>query len=492
MGIKRLIVAALSFGAAIRPPMAAQAPRSGVSGMPRAVPEACTLRIADTELVCGQLLVPQDRTNPASSAVQKIGYVILKARSARPRPDPLAYLTGGAGISAFYFLDQLAKSPIRETRDIIALELRGNGYSEPNLLCDVEEASRPEAFPRAVQQCWDLVNARHIPVQAYTLAEAAQDVADLRIGLGIAQWNVFGSSHGSFWGARYLALHPPGVRSIILDSPHPSQRDPRDSWVAHLNGLTRIFALCAADAACSAAYPNLRARFIGLIEQLGNGPLTIGETRIEANTAFGMVHGANFESATVPLVPRLIDALLRGDGATIAEIQSISIYRGPEGLEPAKISSTGFYINTACVDDIHNSPAQFRVTLDDKWPPALVEAAKFSSFGIGDEGFCRTVWKVKASDPSMNEPVYSDVPALVTVGALDPETPPEYGKMVASTCRTGHSWSCRLLRMRRSRFNPPVRPGSSRSSLPIRGRGRTLPVLVLSECGSSCRASRSS
>lgn len=412
-------------GAAV--PVAAAAP----AALPRVEAQSCRVSVPGVRSVCGNLVTRVDRSDPAAPAEQRVGYVILKSRSATPRPDPLVFLTGGNGISAFFFLDILAKSPILADRDIIAIELRGNGYSEPNLLCAAGDADTPAAAARAIAACWQEVTRRRIKVASYSLSEAARDVDELRTALAIPAWNVYGTSHGSFWASRYLALKPAGVRAVILDSPYPSQADPRDSSVAHLNGLDRVLAACAADTGCNTAYPELRARFIGLVEMLDKAPVKLGKTVIDADTVFGLAFAANFETATLPLVPRLIDAMTRRDLATIRAIASLSPYATLKGLDPRKASSTGYNINTACIDDAGESPAEARLALDKPWPARLVAAAELSSFS--KKPYCGTLWKVRTAPAVLNEAVASDVPALVTVGALDPETPPEYGRMLAST-----------------------------------------------------------
>jgi pimeloyl-ACP methyl ester carboxylesterase len=43
------------------------------------------------------------------------------------------------------------------------------------------------------------------------------------------------------------------------------------------------------------------------------------------------------------------------------------------------------------------------------------------------------VWAVEQADPVVNEPVSSDVPALIFAGQFDPITPPEWGQLAAET-----------------------------------------------------------
>src|SRR5215475_13685387 len=47
-------------------------------------------------------------------------------------------------------------------------------------------------------------------------------------------------------------------------------------------------------------------------------------------------------------------------------------------------------------------------------------------------------WNEGQPNPLDNRPVYSDVPTLVVSGEYDPITPPDYGKLAASTLSKGY------------------------------------------------------
>jgi pimeloyl-ACP methyl ester carboxylesterase len=394
---------------------------------PTAIKEKCRFVVPGTKLECGQLQVKLNRKDEKSVQTMRVSYVVLKSRARKPAADPVVFLTGGPGSSSLYFLNILSKSAILESRDLIAIEQRGNGYSEPNLLCQVDDASGVEATRIAWRKCFEEVKARNLPLSAYNLGEAAQDLNDLRAALKIPQWNVFGTSYGSFWALQYLAFKPEGVRSVILDSPYPPQADPNDSWVAHLNGLSAIFSACADDAACNKAYPNLRSRFVKMVsDAIDQGGPPAGAQLV------GFVNGTNFETATVLHVPRLIDAYERKDQKTIVKIASLDPYGTTKGFDIKRASSTGLYMNTTCIEDVpFAGKPDVRIPLSEQWPEGIIAAAKLTDNASFDH--CNGVWEVEKGSASFNQPVSSDVPALVTVGGLDPETPPFLGEVMMRT-----------------------------------------------------------
>jgi pimeloyl-ACP methyl ester carboxylesterase len=395
---------------------------------PTAIKERCAFTVVGVKLECGQLQVKLDRKDQNSSKSLRLSYVILKSRSPKPAADPLVFLTGGPGSSSLYFLNILSKSSNLENRDMIAIEQRGNGYSEPNLLCKVDEAVDVASTRKAWRKCFEEVKSRNLPLSAYNLSEAAQDLVDLRRALKISEWNIFGTSYGSFWALQYLALKPEGVRSVVLDSPYPPQADPRDSWVAHLNGLSAIFSACVDDQGCNRAYPDLRNRFVKLI----SNAIAEGGSPAAGGQLIGFVNGINFETATVALVPRLIDAYERKDQKTVMKIASLDPYGTTKGFDIRRASSTGLYMNTTCIEDApFQSAAENRIKLTEQWPEDIIAAAKFTDNTVFD--YCNGVWEVEKGSAAYNEPVSSTVPALITVGALDPETPPLLGVIMKRT-----------------------------------------------------------
>src|SRR5262249_39846852 len=84
----------------------------------------------------GRFSVPEQHSDPHRT---KITLAFLRLKSTSPQPGPpifyLAGVPGGSGIS-------LAKGPrgslflaMREAGDVIALDQRGVGFSQPNLAC---------------------------------------------------------------------------------------------------------------------------------------------------------------------------------------------------------------------------------------------------------------------------------------------------------------------------------------------------------------------
>ena len=96
---------------------------------------------------------------------------------------------------------------------------------------------------------------------AYTTANAARDIEQVRLALGYGKINVWGGSYGTRLGQAYARAFPAKLRALVLDGvAAPDQVIPaggRDSQAA----LDALFRQCAAEPACQRAFPPLRAEF---------------------------------------------------------------------------------------------------------------------------------------------------------------------------------------------------------------------------------------
>ena len=160
------------------------------------------------EFECGYLTVPENRAL-ADDRTVRIAVARLKATAPNPKPDPIVFLTGGPGGSGLAEGPSIAKGWNVE-RDVIFIDQRGELKSDPFLSCPeidqfqhdaVAEAWDNRAYRRrsgaATRACRDRLQGAGWDLSAYNTTENAADVADLRVALGIDQWNIYGVSYGS-------------------------------------------------------------------------------------------------------------------------------------------------------------------------------------------------------------------------------------------------------------------------------------------------------
>ena len=81
-----------------------------------------------------------------------------------------------------------------------------------------------DGFLTAVRECHDRLVGEGIDLAAYNMAEVAADVEDLRIALGVDQWNLKGFGTGRYV-FEIIRQHPESVRAAYLDTPEAPEHD---------------------------------------------------------------------------------------------------------------------------------------------------------------------------------------------------------------------------------------------------------------------------
>jgi pimeloyl-ACP methyl ester carboxylesterase len=239
---------------------------------------------------CGYLTVPEDRSKPGGRTI-RIFVLRLPATSPNPKPDPIVVLSGGPGGGGSIQFGQFFGSPLNVERDIILFDQRGSLQSS-RLGCAEYDVALNSAISipftsdeqtakqvAAVTACRDAATAAGIDRASYNTAENAADLADLRVALGIDEWNVTGSSYGTKLALVELRDHPEGIRSMVIDSLSPPNIQIAEKWwAAPASSFKAIFAACAAQPSCAAAYPDLEAEFIATVKRLDESPVVVETT----------------------------------------------------------------------------------------------------------------------------------------------------------------------------------------------------------------------
>jgi pimeloyl-ACP methyl ester carboxylesterase len=267
----------------------------------------------------------------------------------------------------------------------------------------------------------------------YDSATNAADADDLRVALGYPQANYYGTSYGTALGLALLRDRPEGVRSIILDSVLPpqvafnSQRAPNVFAT-----LAKLFDACAADSGCNRAYPDLEATFYRVVDDLDAEPATTTAPGWEVS------YGGNIFSEAI------LSMLITGQADSAPQ----AIYRAAErdlslidryipdilnALPPAEFEtiSAGVFYSLACRDEVPFDSYENALAQAADLPPSLADHYLFN-LAFWQFSLCE-VWAIEPADPAVNEPVASDIPALVFAGQFDPITPSEWGQLAAGT-----------------------------------------------------------
>jgi pimeloyl-ACP methyl ester carboxylesterase len=372
---------------------------------------------------------------------RKIGLnvILLPALSSKPAPDPVFYLAGGPGGAATSYASDRIMNGLRRNREVVLMDQRGTGQSNP-LNCPSAGSREDmrgffgEVMPLERIRACRAELEKIANLKLYTTQIAMDDMDEVRAALGYDRINVHGGSYGSTTTLAYLRQHPEHVRTIAIFGVAPtSAKIPLSFSKGVQDSMDHLFAECAADTACHAAYPDVANEFKAVLAQFDKGPVEVSAmnvfTRSEQKvtvTRDAFVDGIR-QILYVPEAAAALPAL---------------IHLGAEGnLGP--LVGTAFQIVIA-IDSRIARGMQFSVICAEDVPfitPEEVKTTSANSF-YGDARVRPTMracteWPQAKVSPSFLDPVKSDTPALLIDGALDPVTPPWLAETVLRTLSKG-------------------------------------------------------
>jgi pimeloyl-ACP methyl ester carboxylesterase len=319
-------------------------------------------------VVCGTVNLPEDHAKPGGRRID-LTFMVLKARSLSPSPDPVVYLHGGpgSGIVRDPVLITRFLTEIRARRHIVAFDQRGVDTSagpdsrcyatvaDPGTLVQATkgEGDLGELGRQAIRACLAEIEANGADISTINTLQNAQDVRALTQALGFPSYNIFGTSYGTKLGQEVMRSAPDGLRAVILDSVWPVQVPMYDLMGLPLaENIRSLFDHCAADAACAAAHPDLEARFWALWAKLEAAPLPSAQGPISGRSLVMLFIGRNNYSPVgqryTGYLPKMIAELEQGDPRTFEEISAgrLGLPTSPEtalaGLSGLDADTQGF------------------------------------------------------------------------------------------------------------------------------------------------------
>jgi pimeloyl-ACP methyl ester carboxylesterase len=387
------------------------------------------------DLRCGYLTVPEDHSRPQGPTI-RLAVAIFKASYSNPAPDPVVDLEGGPGTPALErWGPVLTPTNIPYIwpgdRDLILLDQRGVGYSQPSLFC-TESTTMPQATGlQVLRACHDRLVRQGINLNDYTTIQNAEDVHDLVRALGYHQVNLYGISYGTRLALTVMRLFPADVRSVVLDSTSPPQVNIDTGFpAATQRAFDTLFRGCAANPYCNQHYPHLQAVFARLVSDLNLHPATVQGTNPQTGkpargvlTGDDVVNGlrnALYQTALIPKLPKAIYQIANHDYSQASEVSA--------AITSYSSDSLGMKLSVDCSES----------TLTPQAMPAAVQMVEpetrhyFLTALQADYANCQ-LWSVQPVPAIQKQPVISAIPTLILSGEYDPTTPPAYGKLAAQT-----------------------------------------------------------
>ena len=418
------LAAALSIAVACssQSPSTASASAPLLAGTPMA---ACTISgevpvKASVAGYCGTLQVPEDRSKPSGRQIG-LHVAVVPAQAADPAPDPFFALAGGPGDASTSFFAWLPGlyADVHARHDIVLVDQRGTGESNPLTmppLPDTSGLSPAETDATLASWARDGLAVLDADPRMYTSAVAADDLDAVRAALGYDTIDLYGTSYGGELAQYYLRQHPDHARVAIMDGSTPLDVPVLELMAAtSQRALDLLLTRCEQDAACHAAFPNVRQEWSTLVAAFAGGvTVTDPETGQTGTATLAMIG------------PSIHNALLTGDAA--AQLP-LAIHLASEGqfdqvsqlVPPAPIGISTILVH----DEIFCSEAWARL---DPGEVARLGAGSYAvpfvqAWAQQFASLCRYLPKgVVPTDDAA--PLRTEIPILWIAGDGDPQDPP--------------------------------------------------------------------
>jgi pimeloyl-ACP methyl ester carboxylesterase len=380
-------------------------------------------------LRCGTVSVPRDYDNPDAGHFN-LAVVIIKSEQQPSWPEPVVYISGGPGAPLTVYAAYQARTPYAPRRDLILVDQRGTGRSEPSLCPDLERKLADANFAIAASAADDAVAARRavylacrdqaigrgLDLRNFGTRVTVEDFEWVRQALRLERWNLYGESYGTTVAMTLVALHPDAIRSAVLDSVYPPDPVPLRSAIVS-DARDAFFANCRQNNVCSTSFPDLAETYRDTQVRLDRNPMVVtlppqmrqtGD-RLTVTTSLFEVGVGDFlyYPNAYPALPRMIQSVHDGDaqglGADLA-------------AQPAAAETPNLATHAAV--ECRDRP-QFRAQL----PVGASVLDRRLLYGVCDR------WSELGPPPLV--PVGTRVPILVLAGQFDPVTRPNSSRRVA-------------------------------------------------------------
>jgi len=220
---------------------------------------------------------------------------------------------------------------------------------------------------------------------------------------------------------------PGTVKAATLDSVAPPSVDVyAAAGVNAQRSFELIFAACAAQPNCEAAYPDLRGRFYAALADIESMP-RIGTARdgtpvrFDQGRAMSLLFLLAYSAEAIAYLPEIIYRLHERRLDELATL-AVELERAIDSI------AFGMHYSVMCSDVVPFSSAEAVAAASAELEPAFRNV-----FGTSTAFEICRAWNVPPSPDLENTPITSDVSSLVLAGEFDPVTPPAWSSLAAST-----------------------------------------------------------
>ena len=378
---------------------------------------------AGIEVEYGFVVVPENRDEPDGRNI-RLAYIRTRSGEAPAGASPLVMIAGGPGGSSIDLVEGFVGGGGSRLismigRDVIGIDQRGVGKSEPNLESDVLFGFDPRGAgdPGRMIEVMREVCAREaealgragIDLRGYTSAQSADDLDDARRAMGYEKLVLWGGSYGSHLAMATIRRHGVHIERALLTGPEgPDHTLKLPSQMQTV--LERIAELAKRDKGLG--MPDLLGTLASVLDRAEREPIVVdvdGEAvGISAfDTRRAVFHRMYTVRDGIATIPAFVARLANGDYQALA--RELMKEREEEGV----------WSMMAMVMDAASGASEARGAriAQERDGALLGDVMNFPTDSIGES--------IGAPDlgASYRGVLESDVPVLFIVGDLDAMTP---------------------------------------------------------------------
>ncbi len=389
----------------------------------------------------GHIIVPETRDS-INNRQLKIAFCVLEGSNKEGIKNPIIMLPGGPGFGMIGATPYIFDSPNYEERfknhDVVLFDPRGCGQSEPDLcpemdlpineyryLLGMSQKEMDDEYMVVLEKCLDSLALKKVDLNAYGSDEVAQDIEDLRVSLGVAQWNIMGGSYGTRYGQAVIRNFPESVRSAVFGGLVPTVKSfSDDNLKSFSRSLQLVIDKCNNDPDCKSVFGDLEKKLFEGLNYYNEHPLIVGpdqqnvlqgrEAVVTGDLIASGLFTLLYDQNGIEIVPQLIQAVSDKKNWVIAGfVNSLGMTFGDSESDMAlfiRLNDNPNYRGPTSINDYEGFTKKLAPFFYFPKMMTETEIAKLSGIEI---------------DTLQDIPIKSNVPTLLNTGNLDPITPPD-------------------------------------------------------------------
>ncbi|WP_367867784.1 alpha/beta hydrolase [Pedobacter sp. WC2423] len=372
---------------------------------------------------------------------KKIKLAVAQLLCLKKTNENIVFISGGPGGWSIGAIKKWLHHPLREKANIILIDLRGTGFSQPSLCPDLGKKilnvfsqdiygnKEINAIVDISKECKEHLLKEKIDPNEYNSNNIAQDIHTLKSELKINKWYIYGLSYGTYIAQLYSKTYPGDVKGLILDSPISGLSDYYGKNTSnYLNSLYLLFK----DS--KSKFPDLEKEYNSVINKLNSKGLSVSvDKKIIAGGHFTynaddfklIIQQSLYNKQLIEVIPLIIDAFNKENKNVLSSLV--------ESFSESLKRDFGTYYCVTC-NDVYNNQS---ISLFDENSKKQDKNGALL-FYRSDLFVCQS-WGI-AQKPTSDKDKQKDstYKTLIFAGKYDPITPLSNGEKLAKQLKNSY------------------------------------------------------